>query len=126
MPQSKADSTFLQQCVVKLNGALQVLQHVKDLKATKDYDEQQAANAIRSLEGRQTKILQSGFAGMRGTYLNALKQTRDAGDPIKAVKSFENKQRIRKQAASGRAALKTVFDKLDAESSEEKLDILGS
>ena len=51
---------------MKLNDTLQVLTHVKELKSLKDYDEQQAANSIRSLDRGQTKILQCGFTGMRG------------------------------------------------------------
>ena len=52
-----------------------------------------------------------------------LKKIRDATDLIKAVKLFESMQRVRKQSATRRAALKTVFEKLDAETPEQTLEI---
>ena len=110
MPQSKADATFLQQCVVKLNAAAELYDHIKGIKALKDYDDARVVTSIRALEGRMTKINNCNFLKMKAEYQEKLTVLRGFQDLVKAVKKFEGQSRIRKQSTANRAAMASAFD----------------
>lgn len=107
VPQSKADTSFLQQCMVKLNAAKQMYDHVRDLKTLKDYDDARVVTSIRALDGRVSKIVKCKFLKTKHDYSTTLCVLRAIQDLIKAVRKFESQSKLRKQAAAARAGMST-------------------
>ena len=115
VPQNKPDATFLQQCVVKLNAARQIYDHIKSLKSAKDYDDPRVTQNIRALDGRMDKISRCKFTNTRRQYTVVLRALRAVQELTKAVGKFEKSSKVRKQAKANRAGMITAFSKFNGE-----------